>query len=123
MIADDDQIMRMLLKKFMENAGYESVEAVDGEDALTKIAEGPAPDLLVTDINMPRLNGYDLVKGVRGTLGLLDLPVIMLTTENSDKSQELAFQLGADDYVIKPFKGPLVMARITAALRRAGRVK
>ena len=123
MIVDDDQIMRMLLKKFIENAGYAAVEAVDGEDALTKIAEGPAPDLLVTDINMPRMNGYDLVKGVRGTLGLLDLPVIMLTTENSDRSQELAFKLGADDYVIKPFKGPLVMARITAALRRAGRVK
>ncbi len=122
MVVDDDQIMRMLLKKFIENAGYAAVEAVDGEDALTKIAEGPAPDLLVTDINMPRMNGYDLVKGVRGTLGLLDLPVIMLTTENSDKSQELAFQLGADDYVIKPFKGPLVMARITAALRRSGRL-
>jgi len=123
MIADDDQIMRMLLKKFIENAGYEAVEAADGEEALTKIAEGPAPDLLVADINMPRMNGYDLVKGVRGALGLLDLPVIMLTTESSDKSQELAFQLGADDYVIKPFKGPLVMARVTAALRRAGRLK
>jgi len=122
MVADDDPIMRMLLKKFIENAGYEAVEAADGEEALTKIAEGPAPDLLISDINMPRMNGYDLVKGVRGTLGLLDLPVIMLTTEGSDKSQELAFKLGADDYVIKPFKGPLVMARVTAALRRSGRL-
>ncbi|MDD2804608.1 MAG: type II/IV secretion system protein [Elusimicrobiales bacterium] len=122
MVADDDQIMRMLLKKFIENAGYEALEAADGEEALTKIAEGPAPDLLISDINMPKMNGFDLVKGLRGTLGLLDMPVIMLTTEGSDKSQELAFQLGADDYVIKPFKGPLVMARVTAALRRAGRI-
>ncbi len=122
MVADDDPIMRMLLKKFIEGAGYEAVEAADGEEALTKIAEGPAPDLLISDINMPKLNGYDLVKGVRESLGLLDLPVIMLTTEGSDKSQELAFTLGADDYVIKPFKGPLVMARVTAALRRAGRL-
>ncbi|OGR75432.1 MAG: hypothetical protein A2X32_13005 [Elusimicrobia bacterium GWC2_64_44] len=122
MVADDDPLMRMLLKKFIENAGYEALEAADGEEALTRIAEGPAPDLLISDINMPRLNGFDLVKGLRGTLGLLDLPVIMLTTEGSDKSQELAFQLGADDYVIKPFKGPLVMARVTAALRRAGRI-
>ncbi|MDA8243756.1 MAG: type II/IV secretion system protein [Elusimicrobia bacterium] len=122
MVADDDQVMRMLLRKFIENAGYEAVEAVDGEDALTRIAEGPAPDLLVSDINMPKMSGLDLVKGVRETLGLLDLPVIMLTTESSDKSQELAFKLGADDYVIKPFKGPLVMARVTAALRRAGRL-
>ena len=123
MVADDDPVMRMLLKKFIESSGYEAIEAADGEEALTKIAEGPAPDLLISDINMPRMNGYDLVKGVRGALGLLDLPVIMLTTESSDKSQELAFQMGADDYVMKPFKGPLVMARVTAALRRAGRVK
>jgi CheY-like chemotaxis protein len=122
MVADDDPIMRMLLRKFIEGAGYEAVEAADGEEALTKIAEGPAPDLLISDINMPKLNGYDLVKGVRESLGLVDLPVIMLTTEGSDKSQELAFTLGADDYVIKPFKGPLVMARVTAALRRAGRL-
>ncbi len=123
MIAEDDATMRMLLRKFIGAAGYEVAEAVDGEEALTAIAAGPAPDLLVSDINMPRLNGLDLVKGVRETLGLLDMPVIMLTTETSDKSQELAFKLGADDYIIKPFKAPLVMARINAALRRAGKIK
>ena len=122
-IPDDDPIMLMLLKKFIEGAGYQVREAVDGEEALTAIASGAAPDLLVTDVNMPRLNGMDLVKGIRGTLGLLDLPIIMLTTENSDKSQEMAFRLGADDYIIKPFKGPIVIARITAALRRAGKIK
>lgn len=123
MIVDDDPIMLMLLKKFVGDAGYEVREAADGEDALTAIASGAAPDLLLTDVNMPRLNGMDLVKGVRETLGLLDLPIIMLTTENSDKSQEMAFKLGADDYIIKPFKGQLVMARINAALRRAGKVR
>ncbi len=123
MIADDDPIMRMLLKKFIEGAGYLIREAADGEEALTAIASGIVPDVLLTDINMPRLNGLDLVKGIRETLGLLDLPIIMLTTENSDKSQELAFKLGADDYVIKPFKGNIVIARITAALRRSGRLK
>jgi len=123
MVADDDPIMLMLLKKFIEGAGYTVREAVDGEEALTAIASGVVPDLLVTDVNMPRLNGMDLVKGIRETLGLLDLPIIMLTTENSDKSQEMAFKLGADDYIIKPFKGPIVIARITAALRRAGKVR
>jgi len=122
MIAEDDAVMRMLLKKFIEGAGYAVAEAADGEAALTAIAEG-APDLLVTDINMPRMNGLELVKGVRETLGLSDLPIIMLTTESSDKSQELAFKLGADDYIIKPFKANLVMARISAALRRAGKIK
>ncbi|MBI5744234.1 MAG: Flp pilus assembly complex ATPase component TadA, partial [Elusimicrobia bacterium] len=123
MIAEDDAIMRLLLKKFIEGAGLTVIEAGDGEDALTAIASGPPPDLLVSDINMPRMNGLDLVKGVRGNLGMADMPIIMLTTETSDKSQELAFKLGADDYIIKPFKAPLVIARITAALRRAGKLK
>ncbi|OGS54865.1 MAG: hypothetical protein A3J79_08540 [Elusimicrobia bacterium RIFOXYB2_FULL_62_6] len=123
MIVDDDPIMRLLLKKFIEGAGCEVREAVDGEEALTAIASGATPDLLVSDINMPKMNGYDLVKGVRESLGLTGMPIIMLTTESSDKSQELAFSLGADDYIVKPFKGPLVIARITAALRRSGRLK
>jgi two-component system phosphate regulon response regulator PhoB len=79
--------------------------------------------MLLSDINMPKMDGLVLVKGVRETLGLSDLPIIMLTTESSDKSQELAFKLGADDYIIKPFKAPLVIARINAALRRAGKLK
>ncbi len=123
MIVDDDAIMRILLKKFIEGAGFEVVEAVDGEAALTTIASGKHPDLLVSDINMPRMNGYDLVKGVRETLAIPDMPIIMLTTETTDKSQELSFKLGADDYVVKPFSAPLVIARIKAALRRAGKLK
>jgi DNA-binding response OmpR family regulator len=123
MVADDDEVIRMLLKKFIEGAGFAVVEAVDGEEALTAIAGENPPDMLLSDINMPKMNGYDLVKGVRETLGLSDLPIIMLTTEGSDKSQEMAFKLGADDYIIKPFKAPLVIARINAALRRAGKLK
>ena len=110
-------------KKFIEGADFEVIEAVDGEAALNAIASGTHPDLLVSDIHMPKMNGYDLVKGVRETLGILDMPVIILTTESSDKSQELAFKLGADDYIMKPFKAPLVIARINAALRRAGKLK
>jgi two-component system phosphate regulon response regulator PhoB len=71
---------------------------------------------------MPKMNGFELVKGLRESLGLTELPIIMLTTESSDKSQELAFKLGADDYIIKPFKAPLVIARIKAALKRSGRI-
>ncbi len=123
MVAEDDTATRILLGKFIKGAGFEFIEAVDGEEALAVIASGTPTDLLVSDINMPKMNGYDLVKGVRGTLGMTDMPVIMLTTESSDKSQELALKLGADDYIIKPFKGPLFIARINAALRRAGKLK
>ena len=122
MIAEDNAMMRMLLKRIISGAGFEVVETADGEEALTAIASDTHPDLLVSDINMPKMNGHDLVKGVRETLGILDMPVIILTAESSDRSQELAFKLGADDYIIKPFKAPLVIARIRAALRRAGKL-
>jgi len=123
MIAEDSPIMRMLLKKVIEAAGIDVIEAEDGEAAYNAISSGAPPDVLVTDIHMPKMNGYDLIKGVRKTLGILDMPVIILTTESSDKSQEIAFQLGADDYIRKPFKAPLFMARVSAALRRSGKLK
>ena len=123
MVAEDNDLLRMLLKKFIQDAGFDVILKADGEEALTAIASGTRPDLLVSDINMPRMNGFDLIKGIRQTLGIPDMPILILTTENSDKSQELAFNLGADDYIRKPFNAPLFVARIRAALRRAGRLK
>ena len=123
MVAEDSPIMRMLLKKVIEAAGIDVIEAEDGEVAYNALASGTRPDVLVTDIHMPKMNGYDLIKGLREKLGLLDIPIIILTTESSDKSQEMAFQLGADDYIRKPFKAPLFMARVSAALRRSGKLK
>jgi len=123
MIAEDSPIMRMLVKKITEEAGFEVIEAEDGEVAFKLLSSGPRPDLLVSDIHMPRMSGYDLVKGVRETLHISDMPVIILTTESSGKSQEMAFKLGADDYIRKPFKAPLFLARINAALRRTGRCR
>ena len=119
LIAEDDAVVRLVLKKIIEAAGFEVIETADGEEALMVLASGAPPDLLLSDIHMPRMNGFDLIKSVRETLGITDMPVIMLTTESSNKSQELAFKLGADDYIIKPFNGPLVIARIRATLHRA----
>ncbi len=119
LVADDDAIMRLLARKALEGQGFEVREAADGEEALTRISEG-APDLLLLDLDMPKLTGLDVIKGVRGTLGLPGLPIIMLTAQAEDQSQELAFSLGVDDYIVKPFKPGIVTARIKAALRRAG---
>ena len=123
MIAEDYTLLRKLIKKILEGAGFEVIEAADGEEAFITIASNKHPDLLVSDIHMPRLNGYDLIKGVRETLGIRDMPIIILTTESSDRSQELAFELGADDYIKKPFNSALLIARTTAALRRSGKIK
>ncbi|MCX5784448.1 MAG: ATPase, T2SS/T4P/T4SS family [Elusimicrobia bacterium] len=122
MVVDDIPIIRLLLRKALEAQGYEVKEAVDGEEALTSIA-AQSPDLLISDINMPHMNGLDLIKGIRQGLGITDMPIIILTTETSDESQELALQLGADDYITKPFKQNIVVARVNAALRRFGKVK
>jgi Tfp pilus assembly pilus retraction ATPase PilT/CheY-like chemotaxis protein len=123
MVAEDNDLMRMLLKKFLEDAGFEAVLAADGEEALTAIASGTQPDILVSDLNMPRMNGFELVKGVRESLGIKDMPILILTTNNTNKSQELAFRMGADDYICKPFNAPLFISRIHAALLRADRIK
>ena len=123
MIAEDNDLMRMLLKKFLEDAGFEPILAADGEEALTAIASGIQPDILVSDLNMPRMNGFELVKGVRESMGIKDMPILILTSNNTNKSQELAFRMGADDYICKPFNAPLFISRIHAALLRADRIK
>ena len=123
MIAEDYTLLRKLIKKLLEAAGFAVIEAADGEEAFISIASNKHPDLLLSDIHMPKLNGYDLIKGVRETLAIKDMPIIILTTESSDRSQELAFELGADDYIRKPFNSTLLIARVSAALRRAGKLK
>ena len=116
LICDDDASIRMLLRVVLEKAGYAVSEAVDGRDALAQVAAAP-PEVLIVDLHMPHLDGHGVIRGVRAGLGSM-LPIIMLTSDNDEKSQEEALAQGADDYVIKPFKPALVTARVAAALRR-----
>ena len=118
MVADDDATIRIILRKVLEGQGWRVEEADDGVKALASIA-GEPPDLILVDLNMPGLDGYGVIRGVRQSLGLAKLPIIMLTSDPDDRSQAEAFALGADDYIIKPVKIPLVIARVKAAFRRA----
>ncbi|MFI5345069.1 MAG: ATPase, T2SS/T4P/T4SS family [Elusimicrobiota bacterium] len=118
LVADDDPTIRIILRKVLEGQGWRVEEADDGVKALAAIA-GEVPDLLMVDKNMPGLDGYGVIRGVRRSLGLAKLPIIMLTADPDDLSQAEAFELGADDYIIKPVKIPLVVARVKAAFRRA----
>lgn len=122
LLCDDDKAIRLILRKAFEGEGWQIDEASDGEQALEQIAKA-VPDVLVLDLDMPRLDGMGVVKGLRQGLGLLDLPIIILTASSDDKSQEQALSLGADDFVTKPFKPSIVAARVKALLRRraAGR--
>jgi len=116
LICDDDVSIRVLLRAVLEKAGYTVAEAVDGRDGLAQAAAS-APDALIVDLHMPNLDGHGVIRGVRGGLGST-YPIIMLTSDDEEKSQEQALNQGADDYIMKPFKPALVVARVAAALRR-----
>jgi type IV pilus assembly protein PilB len=118
LVTDDDPIARRALRGVLEGQGYQVDEAADGIEAL-EILDKIQTSLLLCDLHMPRLNGHDLIRRLRQDPRTASLPAIMLTVDTEDRSQQEAFEAGADDYIVKPFKAPLVVARVMAALRRA----
>jgi len=116
LIVDDDPHIRQLLAFAFAKAGLVTREASDGEAALAAVAADP-PDLVVLDINMPRLNGLDVCRRLRAQG---DLPILFLSSRDDEIDRVLGIELGADDYVVKPFSPREVVARVQAILRRAG---
>ena len=116
LIVDDDPHIRQLLAFALTKAGLEAREAEDGEAALAAVAANP-PDLVILDINMPRLNGLEVCRRLRAQG---DLPILFLSSRDDEIDRVLGIELGADDYVVKPFSPRKVTARVQAILRRAG---
>lgn len=114
LVADDDPHIRQLLVFALAKAGLETIEAADGEEAL-KIAETQAPDLIVLDINMPRMDGLEVCRRLRAEGGL---PILFLSSRDDEIDRIIGIELGADDYVTKPFSPREVVARVMAVLRR-----
>lgn len=114
LIVDDDPHIRQLLAFALTKAGLETREAEDGEAALAAVAENP-PDLVILDINMPRLNGLEVCRRLRAQG---DLPILFLSSRDDEIDRVLGIELGADDYVVKPFNPRELLARIGAVLRR-----
>ncbi|MFA6093078.1 MAG: type II/IV secretion system protein [Elusimicrobiota bacterium] len=119
LVADDDTVVRVLMRQILSKEGFEVEEACDGAQALEKLAARP-PDLLLCDLNMPKVDGWGVIRGVREKLGQAALPIVVMTAEADDRSQELALKLGADDYIVKPSRPVLVLARIQGLFRRLG---
>ncbi len=115
LIVDDDPHIRQLLAFALEKAGFITCEASDGEAALA-VATEAAPDLVVLDINMPRMDGLEVCRRLRAEG---DLPILFLSSRDEEIDRVLGIELGADDYVIKPFSPREVVARVGAILRRA----
>ena len=103
MIVDDSATVRKVLQMALAPAGYEVIEAVDGIDALRLLKENKV-DMLVTDLNMPNLDGISLIKQVRQEVGNRFMPIIMLTTESQPEKKEEGKMAGASGWITKPFK-------------------
>jgi two-component system OmpR family response regulator len=119
LIVDDDPHIRQLLAFAFEKAGLRTREAEDGEAALASV-QAEAPDLILLDINMPRLNGIEVCRRLRGpgAPGSGELPFLFLSSRDDEIDRVLGIELGADDYVVKPFSPREVTARVQAILRR-----
>lgn len=109
MTVDDSASMRDMIRFTLRNAGYEVVEASDGRDALQKLPAA-APGLLITDLNMPNVDGLELIRQVRALPAFRYLPIVMLTTESQDAKKQAARAAGASGWIVKPFRGEQLVA-------------
>jgi len=115
LVVEDDRQARETLVFALEHEGYEVIEAADGEEALAKLAAS-TPDLVLLDLMLPRVDGLDVCKRARE---MSSVPIIMLTARNEEIDKVLGLEVGADDYVTKPYGTRELLARIRANLRRA----
>jgi two-component system chemotaxis response regulator CheY len=107
--ADDSASMREMISFTLKNAGYQAIEATDGRDALTKIS-GTSSQMLITDLNMPNMDGIELIKQVRALPQYKYMPIVMLTTESQDAKKQEGKAAGASGWIVKPFRGEQLVA-------------
>lgn len=103
MTVDDSTSVRQMVSFTLSNAGYQVIEAVDGRDALSKVGESVTIDMLVTDLNMPNMDGIELVKSVRSQQRHKFIPILLLTTESQEAKKQQGKAAGASGWIVKPF--------------------
>lgn len=117
LIAEDDADIRSLLRLYLEGEGFRVAEAADGAAALD-LARAEPPDMAILDVMMPGMNGFELTRALRA---YSDVPILILSAKSQDNDKILGLNLGADDYIAKPFNPVEIVARVRAQLRRAAR--
>jgi DNA-binding response OmpR family regulator len=115
LIVDDEAKLRRVIRAYLEKEGYRALEAANGSEALFTARSDP-PDLILLDVMMPEMNGYEFMRVYRKEA---DTPIIMLTAKDEEYDEVLGLEVGADDYVTKPFSMRTLMARVRASIRRA----
>lgn len=119
LVVDDEKPISDIVKFNLTKEGYDVYTAYDGEEALEKVEE-VEPDLIVLDLMLPKIDGLEVCREIRKTH---DMPIIMVTAKDSEIDKVLGLELGADDYVTKPFSNRELVARVKANLRRHGNAK
>ena len=118
LVVDDEKSIKKLLLFNLEKEGYETIEACDGAEAVEK-ALSEKPDLILLDVMLPRLDGISVCKKLRYALNINTIPILMISAKDTESDKIVGLEMGADDYITKPFQIREVMARIKANLRKA----
>ena len=118
LVADDDPALRALICDIVRQQGYEPIEAADGKQAIDRFFSGVEPELVILDVMMPVYDGWEVLREIRAHS---DAPVMMLTALDDEQSEVAGLKHGADDYLAKPFRYAVFVARLNALLRRANR--
>jgi two-component system, OmpR family, alkaline phosphatase synthesis response regulator PhoP len=117
LVVDDDKDILRLVSSYLQQAGFVVMLALDGETALHTVRR-ERPDLLLLDLMLPGIDGWDITSTIRSDASVASIPIIMLTAKVDDNEKILGLELGADDYITKPFNPREMLARVRAALRR-----
>jgi chemotaxis family two-component system sensor histidine kinase/response regulator PixL len=115
---DDSRTSRQVLVLTLQKAGYRVIQAQDGEEGMRQLLQNPAVDSIVSDIEMPKLNGFGVLKSCRQNPQLAKIPVILISTYNSDRHRRLARESGAAGYLSKPFDERKLLAMLDAILKQ-----
>ena len=120
LVVDDESRMRKIVRDFLVRKGYEVIEAGDGESALDEFYKTKSIALVLLDVMMPKMNGWEVCKEIRETS---KVPIIMLTAKSEESDELLGFDLGVDEYITKPFSPKILVARVEAILRRTNQME
>ena len=117
LIVDDNKQITSIIEEYAKKEGFVTIVSLDGEDAIIKF-EKESPDIILLDVMMPKKDGFEVCKDIRRTS---NVPIIMITARGEDFEKIMGLDIGADDYIVKPFSPGEVMARVRAILRRINR--
>ncbi|MGO9147721.1 MAG: response regulator [Desulfomonilia bacterium] len=116
LIVDDSSTVRKFLAHTLKTKNFRCIEASDGFDALEKLAQNPEIRLIICDLNMPNMDGIEFISTVRNDPLYIDLPIIMLTTDGTPENKKLAYDTGANLYLVKPSPAHIILFKVQSLL-------